>query len=171
MTRTCQAPAGDVPAHAPLTARLCGRPATTSATVEGVTFDLCAACAQELTEATMAHSDMTVTLSLSNDHKALVCTSCLSAAPSYAEAARRARPDRRSTYTGVLRGATRLPRSVLRDCVRAERRAALLASPAIRALDSGDGLLERAVDEILAERPGATAQEIAEALRAAEVRS
>lgn len=47
--RTCQAPKGDVPADAPLTARLCGRPATTSATVEGVTFDLCAACAQELT--------------------------------------------------------------------------------------------------------------------------
>lgn len=49
MTRTCQAPAGDVPAHAPLTARLCGRPATTSAVVEGVTFDLCASCARELT--------------------------------------------------------------------------------------------------------------------------
>ena len=46
MTRTCQAPAGDVPAHAPLTARLCGRPATTSATVEGVAFALCAECAR-----------------------------------------------------------------------------------------------------------------------------
>lgn len=47
--RTCQAPAGDVPAHAPLTARLCGRPATTSSTIEGVTFALCAPCARELT--------------------------------------------------------------------------------------------------------------------------
>jgi len=50
MPRTCQAPAGDVPADKPLSAALCGRPATTSATVEGVTFDLCATCAEALKE-------------------------------------------------------------------------------------------------------------------------